>query len=394
MTDAAMLLPSSPYAAIYPRQYIAYRSNVDISTTNHHEPAITIDGDLDKPFWKDIPWSEDFVDISTDTLPAQRTMVKMRWDDNFLFVGARMEETDVWATLTEENSVIFHDNDFEIFVDCEGSNHNYKEFEINALGTTWTLLIDKPYDDDGGEDSKRVDPVNGYDMLPHIRSATRVYPGGTINQPNIRNTHWTAEVALPISKLMERNEYAKKPSNGHFWRINFSRVQWGVEVNEKGEYEKKPCCQSCAVPGTAAEDNWTWSPQGKVAMHLPERWGILQFSSEASPNKDEVVIREYKEWDVRCCAMAVYYAQRACCEKEGRYTDSIEQLKPFFKDPFPLHSAADVNVTPTEGGYVAAVTIGSLTATINQERYLVVNNNDVSPLSEEFQTTPSITRAH
>lgn len=296
-----------------------------------------------------------------------------------------MEETDVWATLHQENSVIFHDNDFEIFVDCEGSNHNYKEFEINALGTTWTLLLDKPYDDGGGEDSKRVDPVNGYDMSPYIRSATKVYPNNAINQPNVRNTHWTAEVALPISKLMERNnnELAKRPSDGIQWRINFSRVQWGVKVNENGEYEKNPCCTSCAVPGTAAEDNWTWSPQGSVAMHLPERWGILQFSSlTTSPRSDDEVLLEYKEWDVRCCAMAVYYAQKGYYDKEGKYTDVLERLEPFFKQPFLLHSAADVRVTLTEEGFSATAKIGALTATINQERYLVVNeDDDVSPSS-------------
>ena len=294
-----------------------------------------------------------------------------------------MEETDVWATLTEENSVIFQDNDFEIFVDCDGSNHNYKEFEINALGTTWTLLLDKPYDDGGGENSKRVDPIDGYDMSPFIRSATKVYPNDAINRPDVRNTHWTAEVALPISKLMERNELAKRPSDGHQWRINFSRVQWGVKVNEKGEYEKNPCCQSCAVPGTAAEDNWTCSPQGKVAMHLPERWGILQFSSSTSPRNDEVVL-EYKEWDVRCCAMALYYAQKGYYNKEGKYTDLMERLKPFFKQPFLLHSSADVRITITEEtGFTAAVTIGSLTATINQERYLGVRDNVVSSPSTE-----------
>ncbi len=32
------------------------------------------------------------------------------------------------------------------------------QFEINALGTTWSLLLNKPYDDGGGENSKRVDP--------------------------------------------------------------------------------------------------------------------------------------------------------------------------------------------------------------------------------------------
>ena len=35
------------------------------------------------------------------------------------------------------SQVIFHDNDFEIFVDADGSNNNYKEFEMNALNQTW-----------------------------------------------------------------------------------------------------------------------------------------------------------------------------------------------------------------------------------------------------------------
>lgn len=166
--------------------------------------------------------------------------------------------------------MIFHDNDFEVFVDTDGSNHNYKEFEINAFGVSWSLLLDKPYDDGGGENSKRVKPENGYDMKPPLLSATKVYPNDAINQPGAPNTHWTAEIALPISKMMEHNPNAKRPADGIFWRINFSRVQWCVKVDEDGKYVKHPCCQSCATPGKAAEDNWVWSKQGEVAMHLPE----------------------------------------------------------------------------------------------------------------------------
>ena len=36
----------------------------------------------------------------------------------FLILGAYMEETDVWGTLTEHNSVIFHDNDVSILYLC------------------------------------------------------------------------------------------------------------------------------------------------------------------------------------------------------------------------------------------------------------------------------------
>lgn len=39
---------------------------------------------------------------------------KLRWDDTHLYVGAYMEEPQVWATLTHHDSVIFNDNDFEV----------------------------------------------------------------------------------------------------------------------------------------------------------------------------------------------------------------------------------------------------------------------------------------
>ena len=38
------------------------------------------------------------------------------------------------ATLRERNSVIFHDNDFEVFIDPDASNHNYYELEVSFLG--------------------------------------------------------------------------------------------------------------------------------------------------------------------------------------------------------------------------------------------------------------------
>mmetsp|Transcript_23303 Transcript_23303/g.50476 ORF Transcript_23303/g.50476 Transcript_23303/m.50476 type:complete len:386 (+) Transcript_23303:56-1213(+) len=366
---------SRAYEAIYPRQYIAYRATPSADSPGANSPsllsppAVTIDGNLDKPFWNDVEWSEDFVDIATDTTPKFRTKVKMRWDDDFLYVGAYMEETDVWGTLTEHNSVIFHDNDFEVFVDADGSNHNYKEFEINALGTTWSLLLNKPYGDSGGENSKRVD-ADGYDMEPLLQSATKVYPNDAINQPGIPNTYWTAEIALPISKLMERNSLAKKPADGVFWRLNFSRVQWGFKLNADGQYEKDPCCQSCATPGSAAEDNWVWSKQGEVAMHLPERWGLLQFESK---DKSDDTARHYEEWPSRCAAMAIYYAMKGYHEKEGKYTTDIEALKPYSKPPFPICEEAEIAINITTDGYEAKSTLASYTASVNEERYLVVS---------------------
>eukprot|EP01082_Thalassiosira_pseudonana_P005406 g4995.t1 g4995 contig18:407936-409314(-) len=356
------------YDAIYPKQYIAYRA----PKTSSESGSFFLDGNLDKSFWTDVPWTDDFVDIATDIRPKFRTRVKMRWDEDFLYVGAMMEETDVWGTLIEHNSVIFHDNDFEVFVDTDGTNHNYKEFEINALGTTWSLLLNKPYADCGAEDSKRVNPEGGYDMEPPLKSAVAVYPGNAINKPDITNTHWTTEIALPISKLMERNPNSQKPTDGVFWRVNFSRVQWSVNV-KGGQYEKAPCCQSCATPGAEAEDNWVWSRQGEVAMHLPERWGVVQFSSK-SPTQVEMA--RYDEWSSRCAAMALYYSLKGYHEKEGRYTDNIDALRSFSKPPFLICDDSKMTIVITDDGFEATAAIDSHTAIVNQERYLVVSSDN------------------
>ena len=42
------------------------------------------------------------------------------------------------------------------------------QFEINTLGTTWSLFLNKPYDDGGREDSKRVDPDGKFGMTREL----------------------------------------------------------------------------------------------------------------------------------------------------------------------------------------------------------------------------------
>ena len=289
-----------------------------------------------------------------------------------------MEETDVWGTLTKHNSVIFHDNDFEVFVSTDATNHNYKEFEVNCLNCTWSLLLDKPYAESGSENSKRVDPERGYDMEPGLISAVKVYPD-EINNPSVKNSHWTVEVAIPISKLMEGNPGAKSPDDGVLWRINFSRVQWGFEVGEDNKYVKKPCCQSCRSPGTEAEDNWVWSKQGEVAMHLPERWGILQFSNEMPST--EVKLKYYEEWPVRCAAMGLFYALKGYHSNESTYTDDLKAVAAHSAKPFAICNEAATAIKLTDDGYEAKVTLGQFTATINHERYLVVERGIDTKLS-------------
>ncbi len=216
---------------------------------------IKIDGHLDDTAWSAAPWTDAFVDIANDVRPRFQTRVKMLWDDQYLYIAAELEEPDVWATLTEHDSVIFRDNDFEVFLNPTGDTLKYFEFEINARNTGWDLFLPKPYNKGGKAD-------NGWEM-PGYKSAVAV--DGTINDPRDRDKGWSVELALPWASFVERSGKGR-PELGDAWRVNFSRVEWRVRVAD-GKYEK------LAGP----EDNWVWSPQGVVNMHVPEKWGVVRF---------------------------------------------------------------------------------------------------------------------
>jgi len=213
---------------------------------------IRIDGKLDDPAWRQAPWTSDFVDIEGDGKPRPkfRTRVKMLWDDQYLYIAAELEEPDVKATLTQRDSVIFKDNDFEVFIKPLPDTESYYEFEINALNTVWDLFLPKPYKQDG-------QPDNSWDIAG-LRSAIAVQ--GTLNKPDDKDHGWTVEVAYPLNAFASRQQ-VPHPEPGSIWRINFSRVEW--------------------TAGQPKEDNWVWSAQGLVDMHVPEHWGYLRFSGVA-----------------------------------------------------------------------------------------------------------------
>jgi cellulose/xylan binding protein with CBM9 domain len=122
----------------------------------HRAPsAVRVDGRLDDAAWKRAAWTDAFVDIqgASQPLPRFHTRAKMLWDDEYLYIGAELEEPHVWATLTEHDSMIFRDNDFEVFLNPSGDGRNYFEFEINALNTGWDLFLPKPYREGGKADN-------------------------------------------------------------------------------------------------------------------------------------------------------------------------------------------------------------------------------------------------
>jgi hypothetical protein len=221
-----------------------------------------IDGRLDDAAWTLAPWTTDFVDIEGAGRPPPllRTRARILWDRRYLYVAAELEEPHVWATLMERDAVIFHDDDFEVFLDPDPTRPGYYELEVNALGTVWDLRLTRPYRE-GGRAIDRWD-IGGLLHAVGVR--------GTRNDPSDTDRGWSVELALPWAAFEEAGGKAPRP--GSTWRINFSRVDWELDVVD-GDYTKRRAATGELLP----EHNWVWSPQGEINMHVPERWGFVMF---------------------------------------------------------------------------------------------------------------------
>jgi hypothetical protein len=82
---------------------------------------------LDKEEWSHIPWSDPFVDIEGPKNPKDHplTRFKMMYDDLYVYIGAECVEDKIWGTITKQNSTMYHENDFEIFINPDGTRHFY-----------------------------------------------------------------------------------------------------------------------------------------------------------------------------------------------------------------------------------------------------------------------------
>jgi hypothetical protein len=129
------------------------------------------------------------------------------------------------------------------------------------------------------------------------------------------------EIGIPWTALAEATDTPVPPRAGDRWRLNFSRVDWPVEIRN-GETMKRT---DPSTGETLAESNWVWSPQGLIAMHYPEMWGFLIFAGEnTGPESYDREPRpvERAGWFLR----QVYYAQHEHRARTGAWASLPSDL--------------------------------------------------------------------
>jgi hypothetical protein len=327
----------------FPRGYACPRVPASLAPP----PGGRLSGRLDTPFWAAAPWTDDFIDIEGPPpirpAPPLRTRAKMLWDDHALYVGALMEEPRVWATLTRHDEIVYHDHDFEVFLNPTADSHRYYEVEVNALGTIFDLFLPKPYRDGG--------PADHDWNCAGLRRAVHV--DGHLNDPAKGSRAWSVELAIPWASLDRHGGPGLPPSPGDVWRINFSRVEWDLEV-VAGAYRK--------VQGRP-EHNWVWSAQGVIDMHRPERWGLVRFDAacggpaDSHPPFPPSPPPRDPDQPALDLLHRVYHAQRRHHAALSRWATSLHELAAFLPSGAPPLAAPSLTLRPTADGWVAS-TVG------------------------------------
>ena len=234
-----------------PRQYLVYRTS-DI---------ITIDGKLDEKAWRDAEWTDLYQDHQSPYAPEpwKTTRSKILYDDENLYFCAELQEENVWGQLAVRDTIIYYDNDWEIFLNPTGDGVGYYELEINALNYAWDMFLETNY--------SRAACGDIYYNVEGLEHAVDVQ--GTLNWHHDTDTGWSVEVKWPLKSLLDRNPMVKLPiERGDVWRADFSRVQYAHIYDQKFPY---------GLPWGRCED-WVWSTTNTGSLHIPEMWGRLIFS--------------------------------------------------------------------------------------------------------------------
>lgn len=250
-----------------------------------------LDGNLEQAPWIGAERSERFVDMASGNAALLETRSAILWDDENLYVGFWIEEPYPTAHLSERDSIIFTENDVELFID---GGDCYYELEINARGTLYEVFFiwrdaytrgsrfDIPEFD--LLERKALSFAGDFDRKPesfwwgtHPRGPRWAFldwdfPGlraevqvqGRINDPSVRSKGWTVELALPWSGMGHlAGGRALPPQPGDVWRMFLGRFQ--------------------KLETTAGESQAAWclTPHGVYDTHMPSRFTEIVFSDEA-----------------------------------------------------------------------------------------------------------------
>ena len=180
------------------------------------DSPVAIDGTADEEAWKHaqvidafhLPWLGDQARMARTS-----TKARLLWDREYLYFTAEMEDTDLFADVTEHDGDTWDNDVFELFIRPTPEKPGYYEFQVNAANTKFDCFFPKQNFDDFAKRKKIGDF--------HIDSKVKLR--GTLNKRDDTDQGWTVEGRIPWTDFVRTGG---RPEPGETWRMNLCRYDY------------------------------------------------------------------------------------------------------------------------------------------------------------------------
>ncbi|WP_246523525.1 PQQ-dependent sugar dehydrogenase [Gemmata palustris] len=196
------------------------------------DTPIALDGVADEAAWKHaqsinafhVPWLGDAARMARTA-----TTAKLLWDREYLYFHAEMEDSDLFADITEHDGDLWKNDVFELFLRPDFEKTGYYEFQVSAAGTRFDAFYPK-YD---------LDSIAKQSKVGTFRMESKVKLNGTLNKRDDVDKGWSVEGRIPWTDFLRTGG---RPVAGEKWKLNLCRFDYNT--NWKNEE------LSCVAPIT------------------------------------------------------------------------------------------------------------------------------------------------
>ena len=207
-------------------------------------------GKMNHPLWKIAP-----VAILNDAVTGESggfsTRVKLLYSENFLYVGFECEDDYIWGTVAYRNGPVYDEECVEVFLNPANCGHQYYEINLSPKNVIYdACVINSRSPQNPFGEFKPLFEMN----FKNIKTSSHIF--GEVDKPG-KGKRWTAEYAIPFDELFGAKNSPPQP--GDSWRVNFYRID---------------------SPEMGRREHYSWSQTGRLAFHLPWRFGYLKFGGD------------------------------------------------------------------------------------------------------------------
>jgi hypothetical protein len=138
------------------------------------------------------------------------------WDREYLYFFAAMEDTDLYADVTEHDGMTWENDVFELFFKPAADRPGYYEFQVNAAGTIMDMYLPRR----GAGGYRRFKKDGEF----HVEAKVRLQ--GTLNNWRDKDVGWSVEGRIPWRDFAPTGG---RPAADARWKFSLCRYDYSVD---------------------------------------------------------------------------------------------------------------------------------------------------------------------